>query len=195
MMHRVALGQFFIQVFQFSSVIIIPLVLYTHLDQFVAPTRRANGRSLRIIQKEMFFRKYGSIMKVHSIFSSLNCWCNYPFNALITVAPFGHACAWSLLMGTADIAKIGTSCQWQGPLQRYGLHLQDCQVLIPSLNTAMWNPTSGTNRNSKSPVIAFTVKLSRLSFHTRLYWAVLPKFNDTFQYSIRKTYMRILAHV
>jgi len=74
----VALGQVFIQVFRFSSVSIIPPVLYTHLQLFVAPTRRTVGRILGTIQKEMLFRKYGSIRKVHSNLFIFKLWMQLP---------------------------------------------------------------------------------------------------------------------
>jgi len=62
---------------------IIPPVIYTHVQLFVAPTRKTVGRSLETTQKEMLFRKYGSIRKVRSVFSSLNCYCSHPFKTFI----------------------------------------------------------------------------------------------------------------
>jgi hypothetical protein len=56
---EVALGQGFLGVLRYFPVSIIPWV--THLYLHVAHTRRTNGRRLGIFQKELLFRKSGSI--------------------------------------------------------------------------------------------------------------------------------------
>lgn len=66
-------------------------------------------------------------------------------------------------MTTVDIAKIRTSCQWQTPRQHDVLHVRNCEVWTPSLNIATWISRAGTNRYSKSPLIAFTGKLRKFA--------------------------------
>jgi hypothetical protein len=54
-MEKVALGQGFLRTLCFSLISIFPLVLRTHLQLHVAPTK-TNGRSLGTFNKQRFFR-------------------------------------------------------------------------------------------------------------------------------------------
>ena len=55
--NKVVLRQGFLRVLLFWPVIVIQPMLFTYLHLHAAPTRRANGRTLRNLKKAMLFRK------------------------------------------------------------------------------------------------------------------------------------------